>query len=160
LNGTGVLIHVSRSEWKLKSFRFENPNGDSIVQPSVDGPSRTGEERLRWVRVPQNFPTLKGLHRRSRQFDSTLSGLLPFCFVTRRSPISSANAGLNDLIPLGFSGSRGWRISRLEFNSVHPVNPVCLAEMFEPVLIGCYHGANGQTQFHRTAGLRSDPHLV
>jgi hypothetical protein len=84
--------------------------------------------------------------------------LLPFYFVTRRSPISSANAGLNDLIPLGFSGSRGWRISRLELNSVNPVNPVCVAEKFEPVHPGCYHRTNGQTQFHRTAGLRADPH--
>jgi hypothetical protein len=46
--------------------------------------------------TPKKFPTLKGLHRRSRQIDSTLSGLLPICFATRRSPISSANAGLND----------------------------------------------------------------
>jgi hypothetical protein len=26
-----------------------------------------------------------------------------------------------------------------------------IAEKFEPVHLGCYHGANGQTQFHRTA---------
>jgi hypothetical protein len=89
---------------------------------------------------------------------TSLKGLILFSPITRRSPISSANAGLNDLIPLGFSGSRGWRISRLELNSVNLVNPVCLAEKFEPVHSGCYHGANGQTQFHRTAGLRADPH--
>jgi len=33
--------------------RFLNPNGILIIQPSVGGPSRTGEERLRWVIVKQ-----------------------------------------------------------------------------------------------------------
>jgi hypothetical protein len=44
----------------------------------------------------KKFSTPTGLYRRLSLTDSTLSGLLPFYFTTRRSPISSANAGLND----------------------------------------------------------------
>jgi hypothetical protein len=45
--------HPQRVEIEIISF-WESQR-DSIIQPSVDGPSRTGEERLRWVRVPQKF---------------------------------------------------------------------------------------------------------
>ncbi|HZL13427.1 MAG TPA: hypothetical protein VFC85_04730 [Verrucomicrobiae bacterium] len=80
-------------------FALLQSQRDSIIQPSVDA------QRLRWVNVTKDFPTLKGLYGRSHRFDSTLLGLIFFSPITRRSPISSANAGLNDLIPLGFSGS-------------------------------------------------------
>jgi hypothetical protein len=52
-----------------------NPNGIQIIQPSVDA------QRLRWVCVPKNF---------------NLSGLFIYVSITRRSPIASGNAGLND----------------------------------------------------------------
>jgi hypothetical protein len=40
--------------------------------------------------------------------------------------------------------------------AVAPMTPrFRLAEKFEPVRPGCYHGANGETQFHRTARLRA-----
>ena len=53
----------------------------------------TGEE-LPWVLVQTKYATLTGLYR--------------FSTNTRRSPIASANTGLNDSIPLGLSGER-WR---------------------------------------------------
>ena len=48
----------------------------------------------------------------------------------------------------------------VQLNSVNSVNPVRIAEKFEPIHIGCYHRTNGQTQFHRTAGLRADPDFI
>jgi len=47
------------------------------------------------------FSTLKELDQVFRRPDTTLSELLSFPLTTQRSPISSANAGLNDSAPLG-----------------------------------------------------------
>src|SRR5215471_13582018 len=42
------------NKWKwsaMDCFRVSEPQRDSIIQPSVDDPSRAGEERLRWARA-------------------------------------------------------------------------------------------------------------
>ena len=96
---------------KIKSERlqggFGNPKGIAIIQPSV------ARNELRWVIVPNQSSTLKGLNQQPKRdfmklnllngiggIDATLSGLKNCWWITQRSRWRG-NAGLNDLIPLG-----------------------------------------------------------
>gem|GEM_PF-5849028 len=51
---------------------------DSILQPRVGGPSRTGEERLPWVIVQSNFQPQRGCIP-PPPFDATPSELINLC---------------------------------------------------------------------------------
>lgn len=70
----------SRSRQWPKSVRARFPESqrDSIIQPSVDGPSQAVEERLRWVNVPPIPSTLKGLNQTGVSIDATPMGLFHF----------------------------------------------------------------------------------
>jgi hypothetical protein len=72
----------------------ENPNGIPSSSPALTRSGYAG------FRPPKQNQPQRGCILFARM-DSTLSGLPPFCFITRRSPISSANAGLDDSIPSG-----------------------------------------------------------
>ena len=45
----------------------------TIIQPGVDEPSRTGEERLHRINVPTNFTTLNGMYQ------TPISALIKTC---------------------------------------------------------------------------------
>jgi len=70
------------------------PNGIQIHQP------RVGATRLPWETVPTNSSTLKELNQIHHRTDATPSDLFAIQSPTQRSPIASANVGLNDSTPL------------------------------------------------------------
>jgi hypothetical protein len=69
----------------LPCVRSRNPERILIIQPSVGGASRTGEERLRWVNIANNFSTLKELNRHSGPSIKLFQSFDFYWTVTRRS---------------------------------------------------------------------------
>ena len=103
---------------------FLNPNG---IQSSAQGWRAATTLGNRFP----NSSTLKELNQIHRRTDTTPSELFVIQSLTRRSPIASANAGLNDLTPLELvccaAAPQVWRTSRFAL-PLRALKIGCIAE--------------------------------